>query len=218
VVTARALAAHGRGVLAAGLDHLDQHVASVRAFGFDPVVAVNVFPGDAEADLGAIEQACAARGLAAARARGFSDGGAGCTELAAAVAAACARPAPAPRFLYALDAAPEDKIAAVARAVYGARAVELGREARRDVDELRAHGFADLPICIAKTPLSLSDDPKALGRPRDHTLHVRGLRVAAGAGYLLALAGDIVTMPGLPSRPAARHIDLGDDGEVRGLG
>jgi formate--tetrahydrofolate ligase len=217
VVTVRALTAHGRGTLSAGIDHLDQHVGSVRAFGFDPIVAVNVFPGDAEADLAALERACAERGLAVARARGFSDGGAGCERLALAVADACARPRPPPRFLYSLDATPEDKIAAVARTIYGARAVELGREAHRDLDELSAHGFSGLPICIAKTPLSLSDDPKALGRPRDHTLHVRGVRVAAGAGYLLALAGDIVTMPGLPAHPAAQRIDLSDDGEVVGV-
>ncbi len=218
VVTVRALAAHGRGDWRVGLDNLDQHVAGVRAFGFDPIVALNVFADDIESDLAEIESALAGRGLLAARVHGFTRGGAGCTDLAGLVADACARPAPAPRFLYALEADPEDKIAAVARIIYGARAVELSREARLDLERVRALGHAALPICIAKTHLSLSDDPAALGRPRDHVLTVRGVRVAAGAGYLLALAGDIVSMPGLPRRPAAHGIDLSDDGEVVGLG
>jgi formate--tetrahydrofolate ligase len=217
VVTVRALQAHGRGDLGRGLEHLDQHLESVRRFGFDPVVAINVFPDDAEGDLAMLERACAERGCSVARSRGFVEGGAGCVELAERVVEACARHASPPRFLYPLDAAPEAKIAAIARAIYGAREVELEREARADLERVRALGYAGLPVCVAKTHLSLSDDPRLLGRPRDHVLTLRAVRISAGAGYLLALAGDIVTMPGLPAHPAAHGIDLGEDGEIVGL-
>jgi formate--tetrahydrofolate ligase len=218
VVTVRALAFHGGGDLKRGLAHLDHHVGSVRAFGFDPIIAVNVFAGDTESDLIALDRALGARGLGAARVRGFMEGGTGCIDLAHLVAEASARPAPAPRFLYPLESSPEEKIGAVARTIYGASAIELGREARLDLERVHALGLSGLPICIAKTHLSLSDDPAAFGVPRDHVLLVRGVRVAAGAGYLLALAGDIVTMPGLPRHPAARGIDLSDDGDVVGVG
>jgi formate--tetrahydrofolate ligase len=218
VTTVRALKVHGAGELRRGLDHLDHHVGNVRVFGFEPVVALNVFPDDTAAELAAVEADCAARGLAVARSLGFSEGGTGCLDLAARVVEACGPRTPAPRFLYPLDAAPEEKLACVARTIYGAREVVLSREARRDLDRVRTLGFAGLPVCVAKTHLSLSDDPAVVGRPHDHLFRVRALRIAAGAGYLLALAGDIVTMPGLPARPAATAIDLSDDGEVIGLG
>jgi formate--tetrahydrofolate ligase len=217
VVTVRALTAHGRGRLAAGLDHLDHHVASVRAFGFDPVIALNVFPTDAEVDLHAIEAGCSDRGLAVARCHGFVRGGAGCTELAGQVVRACAGPAHQPRYLYDLAASPLEKLQAVARTIYGASEVVLSRPAARAIDQATALGFAGLPVCIAKTHLSLSDDATAVGLPRNHVLAVRDLRVVAGAGYLLALAGEIVTMPGLPARPAALNIDVDAAGEITGL-
>jgi formate--tetrahydrofolate ligase len=212
VVTVRALAAHGGGDLAAGLGQLDHHVSSARRFGFDPVVAINVFPTDREDALAAIEAACTARGLACARARGFTEGGAGCRALADVVVEACARPRPGPRFLYELEAPPEEKLLAIARAVYGAREVVLAPAARAQLEALVAQGHGALPVCVAKSHLSLTGEP----RSRD-ALTVREVRVAAGAGYLLALAGEILTMPGLPARPAALQIDLNDDGEITGL-
>jgi formate--tetrahydrofolate ligase len=218
VVTVRALVAHGRGELTAGLEHLDHHVNCVRAFGFDPVIALNVFRGDSERELAALEAACLQRGLAVARCHGFEQGGAGCTDLAARVVRACAGPPPPPRYLYDLDARPLQKIEAVAHTIYGAREVVPSRAARSALERAAALGFARLPVCIAKTHLSLSDDPTALGRPLNHVLAVRDVRVAAGAGYLLALAGDIVTMPGLPQRPAAFEIDVTEQGEITGLG
>ncbi len=230
VVTARALRWHGgdktasetgRGALTAldrGLANLDQHVASVRVFGFDPVVAINRFPADADAEIEAVEHACLARGLSVARFRGFAEGGLGALALADRVIEAADRPAPPPRFLYDLAAPPEDKIRAVARTIYGARDVEVTREARADLARARDLGYAELPICVAKTHLSLSDDAAVAGRPQDFLLTVRQVRIAAGAGYLLALTGDIVTMPGLPAQPAAHAIDLTEDGEIVGLG
>jgi len=226
VVTARALCVHGGGahcpggateIIMRGLEHLDQHVASVRAFGFEPVIALNVFDGDDAAGLAAIEAGCAARGLAVARTTAYREGGAGAEALATAVTDACARPAPAPRYLYGLEASPEAKIEAVARTIYGAEGVEFSRGARRELERIVALGYDRLPVCIAKTHLSLSDDPRQVGRPSAFRLPVEALRIAAGAGYLLALTGDIVTMPGLPREPAAWHVDLDDAGNVTGI-
>lgn len=226
VVTVRALRVHGGGDPAAigtaaeierGLEHLDQHVQSVRAFGFDPVIAINCFDGDRATDLRVIETGCRDRGLVVTRFTGYADGGTGAEALASAVVDAAAEPTPVARYLYQLEASPEDKIAAVARAIYGAAEVDFSRSARQDLERIRCLRLDTLPVCIAKTHLSLSGDPRALGRPRGFELPVESVRVAAGAGYLLALTGDIVTMPGLPRHPAAQRIDLQDDGEISGL-
>ena len=226
VVTVRALRIHGGGdprkggpvsEIQRGLEHLDRHVQSVRAFGFEPVVAINCFDGDVEAELRAIETGCAERGLSAARFTDYSDGGAGSEALAEAVIEAAAEPAPPVRYLYDLEQSPEEKIAAVARTIYGAKELEIGRTARKDLERVRCLGYERLPICIAKTHLSLSGDPRNLGRPTDFALPVESVRIEAGAGYLLALTGDIVTMPGLPTDPAAHRIDLSDEGEVIGV-
>lgn len=228
VVTARALRFHGGGDpvrggpvgdIERGLAHLDHHVSSVRLFGFDPVIAINRFEGDAEADLRAVEWGCAGRGLAVARCTSFADGGAGAGALAEAVVAAADRPAPAPRFLYGLEESPEAKIGMVARTIYGAGGLDFSRTARRDLERIRCLGLDRLPVCIAKPHLTLSGDPRQAGRPETEgfELPVESVRAAAGAGYLLALTGDIVTMPGLPPEPAAHHIDLSGSGEVLGI-
>lgn len=229
VVTARALKFHGgdaHGKLAGadaiaalekGLANLEQHVESVRVFGFDPVVAINQFAFDREEEIALIEKECKARKLAVARYRGFAEGGAGAESLAREVVAAADRASPSPRFLYELDDEPETKIRNVATTIYGAREVVFTKEAKRDLERARALGAAKLPICMAKTQMSLSDDPTAVGRPRGFDLTVRSVRIAAGAGYLLPLTGDIVTMPGLPANPAANAIDLTESGEVIGI-
>ncbi|MBK7974329.1 MAG: formate--tetrahydrofolate ligase [Deltaproteobacteria bacterium] len=229
VVTTRALKRHGgdreaksggaEGVAAIerGLANLDRHVASVRAFGFEPVIAINRFASDAEDELATIERACTERGLRVARAAPFDGGGEGCEVLAARVVEACAAPAALPRFLYALEDDPLDKIAAVARTIYGAADVSLSRTATNDLARARDLGYGGLPICIAKTQSSLTDDPTRVGGPSGFTLHVEQVRIAAGAGYLLPLTGEIVTMPGLPKRPHALDVDLTEDGEIVGI-
>ncbi len=226
VVTVRALRMHGgggagrgaavEGVLR-GLEHLAHHVHSVRAFGFEPVIAINCFEEDTDAELEGVENGCRERGWRVARFHGFSEGGPGSEELARTVAAAASAPAPPARYLYQLDESPENKIASVARTIYGARDLEFSRVARRDLQRVYALGYEQLPICIAKTHLSLSSDPRAVGRPSDFALPVESVRIAAGAGYLLALTGDIVTMPGLSREPAAHRIDLTDVGDVLGI-
>jgi formate--tetrahydrofolate ligase len=226
VVTARALRIHGGGnaegggpvsEIRLGLKHLDHHVRCVRTFGFEPVIAVNCFAGDTQEDLDAIEAGCRERGLTAARFTGFTEGGAGAEGLAQAVVDAVAGPAAPAHYLYALDDSPEDKIAAVARTIYGASDIAYSRSARRDLEQVRRLGYERLPICIAKTHLQLVGDGGTANPATPPVLPVESVRVAAGAGYLLALAGDIVTMPGLPQQPAAHRIDLSGDGEVIGI-
>ncbi|MDE2387613.1 MAG: formate--tetrahydrofolate ligase [Betaproteobacteria bacterium] len=226
VVTARALRVHGGGdpsrpggieEIERGLAHLEHHVQSVRAFGFEPVIAINRFAGDTDAELNAIEQYCTALGLSTALFTGFANGGAGAEALAHAVVAMVNRPQPPVRYLYDLNDSPEKKIAAVARTIYGASEVEFSRVAKKDLERIRALNYDRLPVCIAKTHLSLSSDPTKVGHPEAFPLPVEAVRIAAGAGYLLVMTGDIVTMPGLPHDPAAHRIDLSDDGGIIGV-
>jgi formate--tetrahydrofolate ligase len=225
VVTVRALRIHGCGdenartieSIVRGLDHLDHHVRSVRAFGFEPVIAINVFATDTEEELRTIEAGCNERGLTNARFTGFAEGGAGAEALARKVLHATEQPVPAPRFLYALEQTVEEKIAAVAKTIYGAGSVEYSRGAQQELERIAALGYDRLPICIAKTHLSLSADPRRVGTTDGFVLPVESLRIAAGAGYLLAITGEILTMPGLPREPAAFGINLADDGTVQGI-
>jgi formate--tetrahydrofolate ligase len=230
VATARALRMHGgeketapltgTAALAAlekGLGNLEKHVESVRAYGLDPVVAVNTFPKDTDEEHALIEKACKGWGLASARFRGFTDGGAGAEALAEAVENAADRAPQPPKYVYELDQPVEDKIRAIARTIYGAKDVAFTKDAVKDIEKAVKLGYGGLPICMAKTHLSLSDNAAVVGRPRDFELTVRQLRISAGAGYLLALTGEIMTMPGLPKEPAAGNIELGEDGEVTGI-
>ncbi len=226
VVTVRALRIHGGGdavkhgpitEIEKGMEHLEHHVESVRVFGFDPVIAINVFDNDSESELRCIEKICNEKGLTNARFTGYKEGGTGAQTLADIVIKAAEQPQPPVRYLYELSDSPETKIAAVANTIYGASAVEFSRQAKKDLERVRCLHYDTLPICIAKTHLSLSSDPAYIGHPRDFTLPVESVRIAAGAGYLLALTGDIVTMPGLPQEPSAYNITLTDDGEISGL-
>ena len=215
VVTLRALEAHG------GLDHLDKHLESVAAFGLPVVVALNAFNDDKKEAIEALAREMASRGVRFAANEGYARGGEGAKELARTVCEVAdgndASP-PAPRFLYPLDMPPVEKARAIARTVYGARDVAFTPRALADLARFRPLGGDLLPVCFAKTHLSLSDDPKAPGRPRDFVVTVREVRLSAGAGMLVALSGDIMTMPGLPREPASRRIRLSDDGRIVGLG
>ncbi len=226
VVTVRALRIHGCGNLerkgllediVRGLNHLNHHVESVRTFGFEPVIAINVFGDDLEEELATIELGCQERGLHCARTTAYSEGGAGAEALAATVVEMAGHSPPPVHYLYDLEQSPEEKICAVARTIYGAADIELSRAAKKDLAQVTALGYDKLPICIAKTHLSLSSDPKRPGHPDGFTLPVEQIRIAAGAGYLLALTGDIVTMPGLPREPAAHLIGIDGSGEVTGI-
>ncbi len=226
VATVRALRIHGCGdpqgtgtveEIVRGMEHLERHVRSVRTFGFEPVIALNCFAEDRAEDQQAVLRGCRERGLTVARITAFSEGGAGAEELAEAVVAAASRPQPPAHFLYDLEQSPEEKITAVARTIYGAADIEFSRTAGKELERINCLGYQRLPVCIAKTHLSLTDDPRRVGSPDAFVLPVESVRIAAGAGYLLALTGDIMTMPGLPREPAAFRLDLTDDGEIRGL-
>lgn len=222
VATARALRFHGGdqpglASIEKGFANLRRHLQAIRGFGLEPIVSLNVFATDTEEELALVEKLVRAEGATVARNEGYVKGGEGSVAVAEAVERALAKPAPAPKFTYELDASPEDKIRAIAQKVYGAKDIELTQDARKDLERIKAWGFDKWPVCMAKTHLSLSDDPSKQGAPEGFTVAVRQMRVSAGAGFILALTGEILTMPGLPKVPAAYNLDLREDGEVTGV-
>ena len=228
VATVRALKYHGgvavpdlgREDLAAlerGLANLERHVDNLReVFGLPVVVAANHFSADTEAEHALLQRFGAARGVPVCVARHWAEGGAGAAALAEAVVQA-AGTSSSLRFAYEDELPLVDKLRAVARRVYRADDLELPADVRRRLDELQQAGHGALPVCIAKTQYSFSSDPKLRGAATGHRLAVREVRLAAGAGFVVAICGDLMTMPGLPKVPAAEEIDLGDDGRVVGL-
>jgi formyltetrahydrofolate synthetase len=243
VATVRALKAHGGGpavvpgkplpseyaaenleLLRAGLSNLRAHIGIIRRFGLPAVVAVNAFPADTQAEWDLIREEAVKAGAAdAAVSRHWAQGGAGAADLARAVEKALvARPggdkaAAGFRFLYPPEASLTEKIETIAQEVYGAEGVDYGEGVRESLGRLEDQGFGNLPVCVAKTQYSLSHDPRLKGAPKGWRLPVREVRLAAGAGFIYPLCGDISTMPGLPSRPAFMDIDVDEDGNVKGL-
>ncbi len=229
VATVRALKMHG-GVrkedlgrenvpaVRAGLENLQKHVDNIRHFGVPAVVALNHFTKDTDAEVDAVLEGCAGMRVPARISRVWALGGAGGTELAQAVLDAMSHGArSAFRLLYADGLALTKKIETIATTLYGADGVTLMPAAATKLATYESLGYANLPICMAKTQNSLSDDAKKLGRPRNFTVTIRDAKLCAGAGFVIAYAGDIMTMPGLPKTPAAESIDLDDDGNVVGL-
>ncbi|GAC1544626.1 MAG: formate--tetrahydrofolate ligase [Polyangiales bacterium] len=231
VATLRALKMHGGApvksaaepdaeALTRGLPHLEKHLETAAAFGLPPVVAINVFPTDTADELAVVRAAAERLGARVASCEGFARGGEGAIELAQTVAevvdATDALP-PRPRFVYDLADPAEEKMSKIARTIYGADGVVIAPNAHKALERARELGYGALPICMAKTHLSLSDDPSVVGRPRDFTITVRDVRLSAGAGFLVALTGELMTMPGLPRVPAAHHVKLLPDGTIKGL-
>ena len=200
----------------AGAENLRKQIENIRMHGVSPVVAINAFPTDHPSEHAAIREVAEAMGARVAVSTHFSDGGAGATDLAEAVAEAAAEPSEF-RPLYPLSASLREKIEIIATRVYGADAVSYTPAARKQLDNYERNGFGDLPICVAKTHLSISSDPKLLGAPSGWTLPVREVRASVGAGFVYPVCGDMRTMPGLGASPAATRIDLGPDGEIVGL-
>ncbi len=223
VVTVRALRFHGGDVpgldaVEKGFGNVARHLQAIRqTFGLPAIVAINVFGDDKPEELALVEKLAAAEGATCARNTGFLEGSKGSMALADLVAETVKGPTPVAKYSYSLEMSAEEKIRAIATKVYGAKDIELTREARAQLAKAVKDGFGQLPVCMAKTHLSLSDDATAQGAPTDFTLTVREVRVRAGAGFLLALTGEILTMPGLPKVPAAHHLDLAADGTVTGL-
>jgi formate--tetrahydrofolate ligase len=227
VVTLRALKMHGgvavarasepnAGALQSGLANLEAHLDAVARFGLPALVAINLHPGDEQDEIDRVRRFCEGR-APCAPCDAFVNGGEGALDLARAVDDALRAEPSSPRFLYALEEPLTRKIERIAVEIYGAGAVEIDPKALAAIEGLEAAGFGGLPVCMAKTHLSLSDDAARYGRPRGFTVRVREVRLSAGAGFIVALLGTVMTMPGLPRKPAARDIDVLADGSIRGL-
>ena len=230
VATVRALKHHGGAAkaelntenldaLEKGLPNLLHHVDTIQnTFHLPCVVAVNAFPTDTEAELQLVEDKCRELGVNAVRSEVWAKGGEGGMALAEEVVRLCeASRSEAFSFAYPDDAPLTEKLNAIVRRVYGGAQAVLTPNARKQAQQLAELGFGDLPICMAKTQYSLSDDPTLLGAPENFTVTVRNLKVSAGAGFIVALTGDIMTMPGLPKVPAAEKIDVDENGVITGL-
>ena len=212
------LAAENLPALDAGIANLHRHLENIRRFGINPVVAINRFSTDTDAELRRLADWCAGEGVSAAVADVWAHGGGGSggDALAGAVLAALEQPASF-RFLYPDSLPVEEKIRTVAREIYGAADVEFAPAALRRLQEIKARDLDNLPVCMAKTQYSFSDNPAALGAPAGFTLHVRDLSIKTGAGFVVALTGAVMTMPGLPKSPAALRMGVSADGTPEGL-
>ena len=199
-----------------GLPNLMRHISNMKKFGLPIVVALNMFPSDTAEEKKAIEDACAEVGVAVAESNVFTEGGKGGLDLAEKVLSAIDQGA-SYHTLYDLEGSLKDKIETIAKEIYGAADVAYDPAAAKELKHIEEMGFAHVPVCIAKTPASFSDDPTKLGAPEGFTLHVREARIAAGAGFVVILTGKVMTMPGLPRRPAAEKIDVDEEGNITGL-
>ncbi len=211
------LAKENLAALERGLPNLQAHLDILARFGVPVVVAVNRFASDTPAELERVAAAARDRGVAVAHSDVFARGGEGGLELADRVVEALAGPVPALRPLYPLDARLRDKVETIATQVYGADGVDWDAQAAKDIEALQARGHGGLPVCMAKTQMSLSDQPDVRGRPKGFRIRVREARVSAGAGFVVAVCGPMMLMPGLPRRPAAERIDIDGDGVIQGL-
>ncbi len=228
VATLRALKLHGgvkledcakpdAAALEKGTQNLLHHIATARAYGLAPIVAINAFPDDRDDEIALLSRLCEQVKAPCVLSRVFGQGAEGGLALADAVKVALQQPAAPPDYAYDLEDPPKVKIEKIARRVYGATGVAFTANAEKDLAAAEASGLGELPICMAKTHLSLSADPKAGGLPAPHVLPIRAVRTSTGAGFLVPLCGDIMTMPGLGRSPAILRIDLADDGTVTGV-
>ncbi len=228
VATVRALKYHGGAALAdlkkpnlkavaKGMANLEKHLENIRLFGLPAIVAMNRFESDAGEELQLIEKRCQELGAPAALADVWAKGGAGAESLARTVAEVAEQSQAPFKPLYDWEWSVEEKIKTVATKIYGAKAIDYTSKARADLKKIAELGLEKLPVCIAKTQKSLSDNPKLLGRPKDFVVTVREIEIAAGAGFLIPITGDIMRMPGLPAQPAAENIDIDDEGNITGL-
>ncbi|HPZ22401.1 MAG TPA: formate--tetrahydrofolate ligase [Bacillota bacterium] len=228
VATIRALKFHG-GVpkaqlaeenldaLRAGMTNLEKQAENIRKFGLPLVVAINRFPTDTDAEIELVSELCGKMGIPWALSEVWAKGGEGGLALAEELLKVLETEKADFQPLYSEKLPIKEKIGIIAREIYGADGVEFTKEALKAIKALEANGFGEMPICMAKTQYSLSDDPSLLGRPRGFNITVREVRVSAGAGFVVAITGDIMTMPGLPKKPAACNMDISSDGVITGL-
>jgi formate--tetrahydrofolate ligase len=228
VATVRALKMHGGQnksdlgdenlpALEKGLENLQKHMETIKLFGVPFVIAINKFITDTEAELAYLSNWCESNGADVSLTEVWENGGKGGEDLAGKVVKIIERGEKSFKRLYDNQLSIEDKIRMVAYNVYGAKDVEFSTKAEKQLKEIQEHGWGELPVCMAKTQYSLSDDAKKLGRPRDFSIHIRELRPKIGAGFIVALTGEVMTMPGLPKKPAAYGMDVDQHGNVSGL-
>jgi formate--tetrahydrofolate ligase len=227
VATVRALKMHGgmdkkdlaqvdMSALERGMQNLEKHIENIQKFGLPAVVAINAFPTDTKEELYFVETACNKRGAEVALSEVWAKGGEGGLKLAEKVEAAMAKPNDF-HFMYDTEQSVEEKITAVVKEIYGGDGVAFTAAAQKQLAEIKELGFDKMPVCMAKTQYSLSDDAGKIGRPTGFTVTVRELRISAGAGFIVALTGNILTMPGLPKHPAAENMDIDNEGKITGL-
>jgi formate--tetrahydrofolate ligase len=200
-----------------GIDNVRQHVEIIRRFNLPAIVSINRYADDADDDLVTIRSVCRDHGIDAVITDYREAGGDGGLELAERLDTLCQRPTPTLEYLYPLDLPIADKVTTIAREIYGATAVEMTGSAAREIKQIENLGFQNLPVCMAKTPMSLTDDPKIPGRPEQFTITITRAKVSAGAGFVVVYAGKMMTMPGLPKVPSALRIDIDDQGTISGL-
>lgn len=229
VATVRALKMHGGlaknelgkedlTALEKGIPNLLRHVSNIKnVYRLPCVVAVNKFPTDTDAEINLVIEKCRELGVNVELSTVWADGGKGGEALAREVVRLCREEKGDFRFSYELDLSIEDKIKAVVTKIYGGKDVAFTKNAQKQIDSLTKSGFSNLPVCMAKTQYSFSDDPSLLGAPEGFTVTVRNVKVSAGAGFIVVLTGDIMTMPGLPKKPAAENIDVDENGKISGL-
>ncbi len=227
VATIRALKMHGGraknelttsdpAAVKRGLPNLLRHISNLQKYGLPVIVAINKFPTDTKEEMEIVEEACRAAGVRVAESDVFVNGGEGGIDLAKGLLETMEEGA---HFtpLYSDDLPLKEKIETVAREIYGAASVQYDAAAEKEIAHIEEMGFSHMPVCMAKTQMSFSDDPTKMGAPEGFTLHVREARVSAGAGFVVVLTGKIMTMPGLPKKPAAENIDVDADGNITGL-
>ncbi|WP_202081330.1 formate--tetrahydrofolate ligase [Caldalkalibacillus salinus] len=229
VATIRALKMHGGvpkdqlkeenvSALQKGLRNLEKHAETIQAFGVPFVVAINRFVTDTDEEISNLQQWCGQKGYPVALTDVWAHGGAGGEELVNTLIPLIEdQPNPEPKFTYDTLQSIEEKVFQIATKVYGAQDVEFSPKAKKQIQAFNEHGWHNLPICMAKTQYSLSDVPSQLGRPQDFTVTIREFKPSVGAGFIVALTGDVMTMPGLPRVPSAMHMDIDQDGEAKGL-
>ncbi|NQV52191.1 MAG: formate--tetrahydrofolate ligase [Flavobacteriales bacterium] len=228
VATIRALKYHGGKALKElnetdvdavkrGIPNLEKHLENIKHFGVPAVVAINQFTFDSAEEMEEVIQACKAKGVKAIVANVWGEGGKGAEALAEAVAETVESFTGRFTPMYDLNTSVESKIERIAKKIYGASAIDFLGKAKKDLKKIEDLGLSALPVCIAKTQKSLSDNPELLGRPKDFIVTVREIEIASGAGFLIPITGDIMRMPGLPAEPAAEHIDIDADGNISGL-
>jgi len=228
VATIRALKLHGGapekdisagtiGHLRKGLSNLGKHIENMRKFNVPPVVAINVFKDDTDEEIGVVKEFCQAQNTPAAETRVFAQGGEGALVLADIIADCAQKEQSRMKPIYELEDSVEEKIEKIAREIYGASGVIYTTNAERDMRRITKFGLDKLPVCIAKTNSSLSDDPKLLGRPENFRITINGVNISSGAGFLVPIAGEVMLMPGLPKAPNAMKIDVDEMGRIVGI-